>query len=305
MTRPRVSVIIPTYNRAQYVCEAIESVLAQTYRDFEIIVVDDSSTDDTEERLRPYMDRIRYTRQANAGPSVARNRGILASSGEYTAFLDSDDLGNAERKRERHVAVFERMPDVGAIYTNYVYGETPADPRVLSRHPGIQPPSGDVFLAMAEANLAGCSSSIVVRKSAFAEAGLFDPTLKGLEDYDLWIRLAAVTRFHYVQEPCAFVRKGPHDHLAKSTRSLEDTVRSAELQFARWAGRKDVSDRLLVNYLHRQANLAWHYRSTGRFTDAGRRFLKASKCCSARGERWRYRIRALVYVCFPRLVRQR
>jgi glycosyltransferase involved in cell wall biosynthesis len=296
---PTVSVIIPTYNRAQYVCEAVESVLAQTYQDFEIIVVDDGSTDDTEERLRPYMDRIRYARQANAGPSVARNRGILASSGEYTAFLDSDDLWNVESKLEHQVSFFERLPDVGAIYSNYVYGEIPTDSCLPLRYPKQPPPSGNIFVALAEGKIGCCPSSIVVRKSLFAEAGLFDPTLRGLEDYDLWLRFSAVTQFQFVNKAYAFVRKGRHEHLAKSTASLEDTVRAVELQRVRWAKRSDVADQFRLNYLCHQTNLAWHYRNTGRLIDAGRSFLKASKFCNNRRARWRYWIRGLVYMHFP------
>jgi glycosyltransferase involved in cell wall biosynthesis len=89
---PKVSVIIPTYNSARYLPEAIESVLAQTYRDFEIVVIDDGSTDNTKEVVAPYLDRIIFLEVPNGGPAKARNRAIRKSSGEYVAFLDADDI---------------------------------------------------------------------------------------------------------------------------------------------------------------------------------------------------------------------
>src|SRR5271156_2034659 len=92
MSRPAVSVIIPTYNYGRFVTEAVDSVLAQSYTDHEVIVVDDGSVDDTPERMQPYAERVRYLRQPNQGPSAARNNGIEAARGEYVAFLDADDL---------------------------------------------------------------------------------------------------------------------------------------------------------------------------------------------------------------------
>lgn len=95
--KPTVSVVIPTYNRAKYVTETIDSVLSQSYTDYEIIVVDDGSTDNTREALAPYMDRIRYIHQQNSGVSAARNRGIKAARGKWIAFLDSDDIWLPEK----------------------------------------------------------------------------------------------------------------------------------------------------------------------------------------------------------------
>jgi len=104
---PLVSAIIPTYNRAHVICDAVESILAQTYREIEVIVVDDGSKDDTLPRLKQYGDRIRVVSQANAGPAAARNRGIAVAQGELIAFLDSDDLW-LSTKIERQVALLQR-----------------------------------------------------------------------------------------------------------------------------------------------------------------------------------------------------
>ncbi|MCK4819314.1 glycosyltransferase family 2 protein, partial [bacterium] len=123
MAIPNVSVIIPTCNRAEYITQAIDSVLAQTYTDYEIIVVDDGSTDNTKEVMEPYMDRIRYIYQENAGVSAARNTGIKAAKGDWVAFLDSDDewlpgkLAVQIRAVERHPQLVAHMVNVNL--TNY------------------------------------------------------------------------------------------------------------------------------------------------------------------------------------------
>src|SRR3972149_614140 len=106
---PKVSVIIPSYNRADCVCDAIDSVLAQTYRDFETIVVDDGSTDETLQVLRNYRNDIRCLRRENGGAGAARNLGILSASGDYVAFLDSDDI-MLPRRLEYQVAALDRFP---------------------------------------------------------------------------------------------------------------------------------------------------------------------------------------------------
>ena len=114
--RPTVSVVIPTYNYGRYICETIDSALAQTYKPLEVIVVDDGSTDDTRERLAAYSDRIRYILQKNSGPAAARNTGIVAAQGEFVALLDSDDLWLPE-KVERQVALYLREQDAGIVAT--------------------------------------------------------------------------------------------------------------------------------------------------------------------------------------------
>jgi glycosyltransferase involved in cell wall biosynthesis len=112
---PKVSVIIPTYNSASYIIEAVESVLNQTYKDFEVIVVDDGSTDNTHTLLEPYLDRIMYRFQENRGESIARNEGIRIAQGEYITFLDSDDWWMPS-KLERQVPLMEAIPEAVLAY---------------------------------------------------------------------------------------------------------------------------------------------------------------------------------------------
>ena len=113
-----VSIIIPTYNRAYLICEAIDSILNQIYQDIEIIVVDDGSTDNTAEVLQRYKDKITYIKQENEGPGDARNRGIAEASGKYIAFLDSDDIW-FEFKLEVQVDILEKLTDVGFLFSDF------------------------------------------------------------------------------------------------------------------------------------------------------------------------------------------
>ncbi|MBL8266085.1 glycosyltransferase family A protein [Steroidobacter sp.] len=119
MSSPLVSVIIPTYNRAALLCETVDSVLAQTYPNIEIIVIDDGSTDDTTEAIQKYGDRVRYTRRANAGVNAARNLGIKQARGEFIALLDSDDLW-APYKLELQVQLLRFFTDVGFTFSNFL-----------------------------------------------------------------------------------------------------------------------------------------------------------------------------------------
>lgn len=118
MSHPLVSVVIPTYNRSGYVVEALDSVLRQTYPDYEVIVVDDGSTDGTHEALKPYRDRIRYVRQENLGEGAARNLGVSHARGEYVAFLDSDDMWEPEFLAATMEA-FKRFPEARMVTTNF------------------------------------------------------------------------------------------------------------------------------------------------------------------------------------------
>src|SRR5438477_8352790 len=119
-----VSVVIPTFNSADYLVQAIQSVLAQTYQDFEIIVVDDASTDNTNGVLQSFADRICYVRQDRGGPSAARNRGILQARGELIAFLDADDLWRPT-KLARQVDYLKCHPQACLVYTDFTRGSRP------------------------------------------------------------------------------------------------------------------------------------------------------------------------------------
>jgi len=190
---PKVSVIIPTYNRAQMVCEAVDSVLEQSFTDFEVVIVDDGSTDGTEEVLRRrYGDRIHYLYQENQGRAVARNQGIQASSGEYLQFLDSDDW-LLPRALEIQAGFLERHPEVDVVYGDGYYCDQDGEP--IQRISEERPPTPDegLLAIMVLHNIVVATHSAVVRRRALEELDDpgFDERLRGTEDADFWLRLAA------------------------------------------------------------------------------------------------------------------
>ena len=191
---PAFSVVIPTYNRAQVVQRAIRSVLAQDFHDFEVIVVDDASSDDTAAVVTGMGDpRIRLLRQAtNGGVSRARNDGVAAARGEFVAFLDSDDawLPQMLGKLDRASRPKSGSP-VDLIYTYYYKYHVRSGTVGVPLH--LAPIEGDIFNDL----LSGywlLTSTMLVRRSAFLELGGFDPSINHLEDYDFSLRLASTSR---------------------------------------------------------------------------------------------------------------
>ena len=199
---PTVSVVIPTYNRAHLVGRAIQSVLNQTYQDFELIIVDDASTDNTEEMVKSIDDeRLRYIRhEENSGTSVApRNTGIKAARGEYIAFLDSDDEW-LPQKLEKQIDKFNSVSsDVGLVCCGYacINGKTGETLREYMPTEG-----GDVFRLIVERNIPG-SPTVLIRKECFKKAGLFDTEFLSLQDWDMWIRIAKYYKFDFIPEVLA------------------------------------------------------------------------------------------------------
>lgn len=190
---PNASVIIPTYNRAQMVCEAIDSVLAQTFNDFEVVVVDDGSTDGTSEVLRQrYGDRIHYLYQENQGRAAARNRGIRVSGGEYLVFLDSDDW-LLPRALEIQVGFLDHHPDVDVVYGDGYYCDRDGKPQQLISEERPPVPEEGLLAIMVLHNVVVATHSAMVRRRALEMLGSpwFDEHLRGTEDADFWLRLVA------------------------------------------------------------------------------------------------------------------
>ncbi len=218
-----VSVIIPTYNRAEYVTKAIDSVLAQTYTDYEIIVIDDGSTDNTKEVLLPYMDRIRYIYQENAGASAARNRGIKASKGEWIAFLDSDDewlpgkLAVQIRAVERHPQLVAHMVNVNL--TNYNDSDQSSFLHCKFPFEGNEGIIDDPFIQHFKYRTIAMPVAVMCRKECAIKAGLFDESFVYGEDYDFVCRLALQGSWGYCW-----------DELAMMYRRCEKTVSLSDLR---------------------------------------------------------------------------
>ena len=206
MSAPLVSVVVPNYNCARFLRDAVDSVLRQSYPAREIIVVDDGSTDDSLAVLESYGDRIRLVTQRNQGVSVARNAGIGRSRGELIAFLDADDIWHPE-KLAKQVPLFTN-PEVGLVYCAVEYVDEAARPlgtNVTGRRGRVL---RDIALLRGTIVLAGGSTAVVRRKS-FDKAGLFDPRMSTAADWDMWRRIACHDEIDVVREPLMQYRLRP------------------------------------------------------------------------------------------------
>lgn len=207
---PKVSIIIPTCNRANYLAEALNSVQSQTYNDFELIVVDDGSTDDTEEIIKKTSQKIKYFYQENKGVSAARNKGILNSSGEFISFLDSDDLWE-KRKLEKQVDFFNENREAKICYTDEIWIRKGMRVNQMKKHAKH---SGGIF----EMSLPLCiisASSVMIKREVFNKVGLFDESLQVCEDYDLWLRISKEFPVYFIPEKLIIKRGGHKDQLSK------------------------------------------------------------------------------------------
>jgi glycosyltransferase involved in cell wall biosynthesis len=190
---PRVSVIIPTYNHRDYVLETLESVFAQTFTDYEVIVVNDGSPDDPAELLRPLAEagRIKYIEQPNAGQAAARNRGLAEAKGEFIAFLDDDDLWPPD-KLEWQVRAMRSGSFVAVYGFSEMFGTSDAQ-----RVPEAPGPSGCVFGHFLEGNWMSSPGQVLIRRTALEDVGGFDGSIWGADDWDLYLRLAKCGMFLY------------------------------------------------------------------------------------------------------------
>jgi glycosyltransferase involved in cell wall biosynthesis len=210
---PLVSVILPTYNRDVFISRAIESVLSQTYPAFELIVVNDGSTDNTACVLNSYGERINVIHRDNGGVSAARNSGIRCAAGDYIALLDSDDYWLPEKLAEQ-TAFFQSEPDALICQTEEIWIRNGKRVNPKKRH---QKFSGMIF----EKSLPLClvsPSAVMIRKSLFDEVGLFDETLPACEDYDLWLRISWKYPVYLIDTPLIVKCGGHADQLSSIPR---------------------------------------------------------------------------------------
>jgi glycosyltransferase involved in cell wall biosynthesis len=213
---PLISVIIPTFNRASWVREAVDSVLAQTFQDFELIVVDDGSTDTTGEGLGPYGDRLSYIYQARQGVSAARNRGLEMAAGGWLAFLDSDDLW-LPQKLESQVDFFYRNTQAEICQTEEIWIRNGRRVNPRSKH---RKPSGDIFVPSLTLCLVS-PSAVMLKRSLLEEVGFFDRSLPACEDYDLWLRISCRKPVFLIEKPLVVKRGGHPDQLSRCLPSLD------------------------------------------------------------------------------------
>ncbi len=200
-----VSVIIPVYNGELYIGQAIESILSQSYKDVEIIVVDDGSTDSTEKVVRSY-ENVCYIYQANSGPAAARNKGMSVSKGEYIAFLDSDDLYK-ENKLEEQVKAFEKNKDVDIVYNDCIAVDKDLNYINTLRSEGVYENEKDFLCMLLFRQIIPIPPSIMLRRKCFEEGYVYDDRYKHAEDYEYIIRLAQRYKFFYIPKPLYIYRR--------------------------------------------------------------------------------------------------
>lgn len=227
---PLVSVIIPTYNYAEYITKAINSVLEQTYKNFEIIIIDDGSTDNTKEiienYIKKYPDKIKYFFQRNRGCEVACNKGIRESQGSYIALLGADDIWLPE-KLKIQINLFDEDSDIGFIHTNHDLFTD--EGRMINFKFGVKSKkflSGYIFpYLLRECFIRG--STVIVKKECLNEIGLFDETLS--DDYELWLRISRKYRAGYIDKPLVMCLEHPEQvHRLDFNRTYQTVQKTIE-----------------------------------------------------------------------------
>ncbi|MBW2512977.1 MAG: glycosyltransferase [Deltaproteobacteria bacterium] len=215
-----VSVIVPTFNRGWCLNEAIDSVFSETYGGYELIVVDDGSTDDTKRRLSRYPD-VHVLTQRNRGVSAARNSGVAVARGDFIAFLDSDDLWMPE-KLSTQVDFFMRNPEAEICQTQEIWVR---DGRRMNPGRRHLKASGMFFERSLELCLVS-PSAVMIKKRFLSTVGLFDETLPACEDYDLWLRINATIPIFLIDKALVIKRGGHTDQLSSSAGLDKYRIRS-------------------------------------------------------------------------------
>ena len=262
---PTVSVVIPTYNRVGLLADALDSVAAQTFTDYEIIVVDDGSQDATRDYVTSRPLRIRYQWQSHQGVSAARNHAVRMARAELVAFLDSDDMWEP-LFLERTVQWLREHPEAGVVFTDFVS----TDPRGgLLRGHRKRPWGGDITPRLFASTFIA-TSALVARTAVVREAGGFDTRLTHNEDLDLWLRLSLRHRFGLILEPLCRRRCHP-ESLSRNGCSPDILLRKAELlrEFCENSGKAKIPAALARRRLARL------------YYTAGKAFVRAGRAAEA------------------------
>jgi glycosyltransferase involved in cell wall biosynthesis len=262
---PFVSAVIPSYNYGRFVTQAVDSALSQTYRHMEVIVVDDGSTDDTRDRLKPYEGRIRYIYQKNMGLSAARNTGIRDARGEWIALLDADDIWEPQKTRLQ-LCAYPGIENIGLI-------GSPSFQQFRNRRPEK---SAVTHLTVQDFLLSSRfgPSGALIRRDCFASVGYFNESLKSVEDRDMWLRLVVRFPAIVVEVPCWTYRV--HDgQMSHAAQRMYENYRRVLKDFFKANPNLSRLRNLGLSYLNLDASLC--------FLDAGERlrsfqFLIRSFC---------------------------
>jgi glycosyltransferase involved in cell wall biosynthesis len=227
-----ISVVIPVYNGEKYLAEALESVLSQTYTNYEIIAVDDGSTDGSAAVLARYAEKVSVIRQENRDVSAARNAGIRAAKGKFIAFLDQDDWWLPD-KLSVQLQAFSTYPEADVVFTNLVKFNNAGGQRMArDKHRlCLRLRDNNVFRLLAVKNLL-MPSAVMSRKSSLVRAGLFDESFKTCGDYQLWLRMAGRgMRFRYIPAPLTMYRQHTGNTARHTALMHSDRIKAVESAF--------------------------------------------------------------------------
>lgn len=292
----KVSVIIPAYNAEKYLAEAIKSVLTQSYREVECIVVDDGSTDRTAEIANGFGQQIRYTHQRNAERSTARNTGLALATGEFISFLDADDI-LAREKLSEQVAFLDIHGDCDVVYSRAHYFR---EDNGVRRYLSVKrvTPEGDILPALVYGNFITIQAPLIRRK-AIDQAGGFDPSLSRYEDWEFLLRLAiSGARFGFMDRCHAFCRMHAENTVRDRRRMFEAKLLAAEMFVGKYR------TELVRRGIDVAAVLAFHQADYGRILildgcpDVGRKLIVAA-CQQAMPHRRKFRFYAFLAGIVP------
>ena len=246
-----VSVVIPTFNRAEKVCRAVSSVLDQTYRDFEIIVIDDASSDSTVEILKRFGDRIRIIRRLeNKGVSAARNSGIEKAKGRYIALLDSDDYWLPEKLKVQ-TGFFKENPDAVISQAQEIWIRKGRRVNPARRH---LKPSGDIFIPSLKLCLVS-PSAVMIKKSLFDEVGMFDEEFPVCEDYDMWLRITYKYPVYLIEQDLLVKEGGASDQLSSSMQGMDKFRIKAMVKIYKMGVLNDTQEKALLTELEKKCRV--------------------------------------------------
>ena len=273
MTKPLISIITPTYNRANFLTETIDSVLTQDYQNIEHLIIDDGSSDDTKELLKKYEnnDKVRCFFQNNSGQSIARNKGLRESRGDFICFLDSVDYF-LPGKLSKQIEAFQENPSVDIVYGDYIFIDADGnrlDQKNMTRY------SGKITDQLLKDNCVSMNTTMV-RKGLINSVGGFSEHIKFADDYDLWLRLSVDAQFLYLPEKLSAYRL-MNNQISSNKRARFESNEETICRFFQnnsylfpESVKKDA-----LNHLYIRASR--HFSNAGNFTLAQSYLIKAFK----------------------------
>ena len=282
---PLISVVVPTFNAVGFIAATLDSILGQTWKSLDVIVVDDGSSDGTAEFVETRYPQVRLLRQANSGVCAARNLGLEHAVGDFICFVDHDDIWHRE-KLSRQVGEFKRNPGIGLVYSKFIWWRTgedgvfPAPETILEEYPegGLDEDfSGWIYHLL----LLDCwvlTSTALIRRELMVDAGGFDVALPYSEDWDLWLRLARVCEFSKLKAGLVLYRQHPTQG-SRKWRAIDYRTRLLEGAVARWGLSSPGGGSLPARQVW--AKIGYYHASYG--FDC----LRANEMASARRSFWR------------------